>query len=111
LKYPARLVLLHQNHESESETVKSGGDITLFSRRKKLLNREFPYIVESLAALPEGTVVDGEISQPRRQRATRFQSAPEFPKPHILHLEWTQESKMNSFGSRKPIALSLYSPS
>jgi ATP-dependent DNA ligase len=41
--------------------VKSESDITLLSRRKKSLNRQFPYIVESLADLPAGTVVDGEL--------------------------------------------------
>jgi ATP-dependent DNA ligase len=40
---------------------KSGNDVTLFSRRRKSLNRKFPYIVEPLIALPEGTVVDGEL--------------------------------------------------
>jgi len=33
----------------------------LFSRRRKSLNRQFPYIVEALADLPAGTVVDGEV--------------------------------------------------
>jgi ATP-dependent DNA ligase len=41
--------------------VKSGSDVTLFSRRRKSLNRNFPYIVEALADLPVGTVVDGEL--------------------------------------------------
>ena len=41
--------------------VKSGIGVTLFSRRRKSLNRQFPYIVEALADLPEGTVVDGEL--------------------------------------------------
>ncbi len=41
--------------------VKSGGDVTVFSRRGKFLNRQFPYIVERLADLPDGTVVDGEL--------------------------------------------------
>jgi len=41
--------------------VKSGSEVTLFSRRKKSLNRKFPYIVESLAALPDGTAMDGEL--------------------------------------------------
>jgi ATP-dependent DNA ligase len=35
--------------------------VTLFSRRRKSLNRQFPYIVEALADLPEGTVVNGEL--------------------------------------------------
>jgi ATP-dependent DNA ligase len=38
--------------------VKSGTGVTLFSRRRKSLNRQFPYIVEALADLPAGTVVD-----------------------------------------------------
>src|SRR6266849_4523252 len=41
--------------------VKSGNGVTLFSRRRKSLNRQFPYIVEALADLPAGTVVDGEV--------------------------------------------------
>src|SRR5438309_8383675 len=41
--------------------VKSSTGLTLFSRNRKSLNRQFPYIVESLADLPAGTVVDGEL--------------------------------------------------
>jgi len=41
--------------------VKSGNGVTLFSRRRKSLNRQFPYIVEALAHLPAGTVLDGEV--------------------------------------------------
>lgn len=41
--------------------VKSGNGVTLFSRRRKSLNRQFPYVVEALADLPAGTVVDGEV--------------------------------------------------
>jgi DNA ligase D-like protein (predicted ligase) len=41
--------------------VKSTSGLTLLSRRKKSLNRKFPYIVEALGELPEGTVVDGEL--------------------------------------------------
>jgi len=41
--------------------VKSGSAVTLFSRRGKPLNRQFPHIVERLADLPDGTVVDGEL--------------------------------------------------
>ena len=41
--------------------VKSGSDVTLFSGRRKSLNRQFPYIVERLADLPDGTVVDVEL--------------------------------------------------
>jgi ATP-dependent DNA ligase len=41
--------------------VKSGRAVTLYSRNKKILNKRFPYIVEPLRGLPDGTVVDGEI--------------------------------------------------
>src|SRR6202521_687538 len=41
--------------------VKSRTGVTLFSRRRKSMNRQFPYIVEALADLPAGTVVDGEV--------------------------------------------------
>src|SRR3984893_1801149 len=41
--------------------VKPERDVTLFSRRRKSLNRQFPNIVEALADLPAGTVVDGEV--------------------------------------------------
>src|SRR5438105_7894740 len=44
-----------------ARAVKSGTGVTLFSRRRKSLNRQFPYIVEALADLPAGTVVDGEV--------------------------------------------------
>ena len=41
--------------------VKSGDAVMLYSRNRKILNKRFPYIVEPLAALPDGTVVDGEL--------------------------------------------------
>ena len=40
--------------------VKSG-QVNLFSRRHKSFNNQYPYLVEALADLPEGTVVDGEV--------------------------------------------------
>jgi bifunctional non-homologous end joining protein LigD len=40
---------------------KAAAKVTLFSRRGKSFNRQYPYLVESLAALPDNTVVDGEV--------------------------------------------------
>jgi DNA ligase D-like protein (predicted ligase) len=38
-----------------------GQTINLFSRREKSFNSQYPYLLEGLAELPEGTVVDGEV--------------------------------------------------
>jgi ATP-dependent DNA ligase len=41
--------------------VKSDSGVTLYSRNGKSLSRKFPYIVEALRGLSDGTVVDGEL--------------------------------------------------
>lgn len=41
--------------------VKSGESVTLFSRRGKSFNRQYPHLVKSLSGLPSNTVVDGEV--------------------------------------------------
>jgi ATP-dependent DNA ligase len=41
--------------------VKSDRAVNLFSRRHKSFNNQYPYLVEALGELPEGTVVDGEV--------------------------------------------------
>lgn len=41
--------------------VKNGGQVGLWSRNQKSLNRQFPQIAEALADLPDGTVVGGEV--------------------------------------------------
>ncbi len=43
------------------EAVKTKGAITVYSRRRTVLNRKFGYIAEALADLPEETVIDGEL--------------------------------------------------
>ena len=41
--------------------VKSDRGVNLFSRRHKSFSHQYPHLVEALAELPDGTVVDGEI--------------------------------------------------
>jgi DNA ligase D-like protein (predicted ligase) len=43
------------------EVVKAKGKITLYSRRRNVLNRKFGYIAEALEDIPDGTVLDGEL--------------------------------------------------
>ena len=43
------------------EAVKTGGDVTMYSRRGNILNRQFGSIAEALADLPDDTVLDGEV--------------------------------------------------
>lgn len=43
------------------EAVKTKGKTTLYSRRRNILNRQFPYIAASLEELPDATVLDGEV--------------------------------------------------
>src|SRR5436305_3083185 len=72
--------------------VKSDSDVTLFSRRRKSLNRQFPYIVEALADLPAGTVVDGELvaidetGRPNFNLLQNFRSAASRIQFHIFEL-------------------------
>jgi ATP-dependent DNA ligase len=41
--------------------IKSDRGVKLLSRRNNSFNRQYPLIVEALSALPEDTVVDGEV--------------------------------------------------
>jgi hypothetical protein len=43
------------------EAVRGEKEVTLYSRRRKVLNGRFGYIAKALEHLPAGTVVDGEI--------------------------------------------------
>jgi DNA ligase D-like protein (predicted ligase) len=43
------------------EVVKTGGKVTVYSRCRNVLNRQFGYIADALADLPDETVLDGEV--------------------------------------------------
>jgi ATP-dependent DNA ligase len=43
------------------QAVKCKGKVTLYSRRKNILNQKFDYIAEALDFLPDETVIDGEL--------------------------------------------------
>lgn len=43
------------------EVVQTQKETTLYSRRRNILNRKFPYIAAALKGLPNGTVIDGEL--------------------------------------------------
>ncbi len=41
--------------------VKSGGKVTVYSRRGTDLTQRFRYVADALASLPDETVIDGEV--------------------------------------------------
>jgi DNA ligase D-like protein (predicted ligase) len=43
------------------EVVKTGGKVTLYSRRAKVFNAQFPFVTRELEYLPDETVIDGEL--------------------------------------------------
>jgi ATP-dependent DNA ligase len=43
------------------EAVRSAGRTTLYSRRQNVFNQKFPHIAAALKALPDDTVIDGEV--------------------------------------------------
>lgn len=43
------------------EVVKTGGRVTLYSRRAKVFNAQFAFVTRELEYLPDETVIDGEL--------------------------------------------------
>jgi ATP-dependent DNA ligase len=60
------------------EAVKNGGETTLYSRRRNVLNKRFAYIAAALKHLPDGTILDGELVALDDGRPTQLQSFAEF---------------------------------
>src|ERR1700722_2607393 len=54
------------------EAVKRKGAVTLYSRRKNILNQKFGYIAEALEDLPDETVLDGELVGLDKQGTSNF---------------------------------------
>ena len=54
-------------------SVKRAGEVTLFSRRQKVLNRRFPGVVDALASVKGDFVLDGELVVLDRQGRPSFQ--------------------------------------
>ena len=60
--------------------VKADSRVNLFSRKRKPFDHHYPLIVEALAELPDGTVVDGEVvtldelGRPNSSLLRRFRS-------------------------------------
>jgi ATP-dependent DNA ligase len=52
--------LPHKLDSYRAIAVKSDNKVQLLSRRQESFNQQYPYIVEALSDLPDGTVVDGE---------------------------------------------------
>jgi ATP-dependent DNA ligase len=68
--------------------VKSQDKVSLYSRRKKSFNSQYPYLIEALSDLPDGTVVDGEI-------VSLDDSGP--PNFHLLQQFRSQASRIHYF--------------
>jgi ATP-dependent DNA ligase len=67
------------------EAVKTGGKVTLYSRRGTDLSNRFEYVASALASLPDETVIDGELVALNEQGKTQLQSATELPLRRIAH--------------------------
>lgn len=55
-----------------AQLVQRGGGVTLWSRGEELVNEAFPEVVAAAAALPIGTVLDGELLAVRAGRLLGF---------------------------------------
>ncbi len=55
-----------------AQLVRRGGQVWLWSRGEELISAQFPELVEAATALPDGTVLDGEILAYRDGRPMAF---------------------------------------
>ena len=64
------------------EAVKRTQGVTLYSRRKNVLNQKFGYIAEALEGLPDETVLDGELVGLDEQVISSFNLLQNFKSAH-----------------------------
>jgi bifunctional non-homologous end joining protein LigD len=74
--------------------IKDGGKVRLRSRNDKDFNSRYPAIVKALTAMPDQTVIDGEIVCPRSKRQALLQPAAELRlcRKSVVSLSNTGES-------------------
>jgi ATP-dependent DNA ligase len=89
--------------------VKNGGQVGLWSRNQKSLNRQFPQIAEALADLPDGTVVDGEVvamgddGRPNFNLLQNFKSEPKRIRFFVFDLPCHQNHDLPALISRSAV--------
>jgi ATP-dependent DNA ligase len=65
------------------EAVKAKGRVTVYSRRRTVLNRKFGYIAEALENLPDETVVDGKLVAMDEESRSNFNLQQNFKSARI----------------------------
>jgi len=101
------------------EVVRANGETTLYSRRRNVLNQKVPYIASALNALPDETVIDGELvamgpdGHPNFNLLQNFRSA----ESHITYYAFDvlvhkgRDLTMLPLSERRKILRSLIKPS
>jgi ATP-dependent DNA ligase len=66
--------------------VKTGGKVTLYSRRGTDLSNRFEYVTAALASLPDETVIDSELVALDEQGKPNFNLVQNFPSSESHHV-------------------------
>ena len=102
------------------QAVKCKGKVTLYSRRKNILNGKFDYVAESFPVPPDETVIDSGTGRTRPRWKAKFQNAPELPvvrsSHHLLCIrhpdpQGTKPDMSRPLAERRSILARLIQPS